>query len=146
MRRPARYLGVVPSAALTLACCLAAVVGCKSQAQREAEAEVARIAFAVGQLRDAANNEKRAPLERLRAERCKVPVACELQQLCAQAYGLHLDAIDTANRVRQALRDGAENKEAAATLLTISEKDLAKAKTMMDRCVKLEGELTRQAM
>lgn len=145
-RGTARGRGPNQAALLLVLGSLLTCTGCKSQAERDAEAEIARIAFAVGQLRDAANNEKNPPLSRLRAEQCSVPAACELQQVCVQAYTLHLKSIEMAQRVRQALREGTENTEAAATLLSISEKDLAKARTMMDQCVTLEGQLAREAM
>ncbi len=118
---------------------------CKSAAQREAEGEVARIAQLVDALRDAPNNAKETPLEELRRQTCSAPAACELQQICVQAYALHGRAIETTMRVRQAMRDGTGAVGAAQDLLDLTERDLAKAKTMMDRCVSLEGELARAA-
>ena len=120
--------------------------GCKSRAERLAAEEVGRISFAVDRLREAPNNAKRAPLERLEAEACSVPVACELQQICIQGYSLHLRATESTNRVREALRQRAQELEGAARLLEVSERDLSRAKGLIDRCVSLEGELARQLL
>lgn len=120
-------------------------VQCKSQADRDAEREVARIAHAVNELRAAPHNAKDEPLKRLRSEACKAPQACELQQLCVQGYALHQKAIDNASRVREALRQGA-GKELAGDLLQLGERDLNHAKALLDRCVARQGELERDAL
>jgi hypothetical protein len=131
-------------AVLALALAGASLCGCRSQAEREASAEIARIAYAVDQLRDAPSNAKQQPLELLQKEPCSVPQACELQQVCVQGYSLHLRALQAASSVRAALQSGKANPEIAAELLQNSEQDLTKAKALSDRCVALEGELTRE--
>ncbi len=117
---------------------------CRSQSERDTEVEVARIAYAVKQVRDAANNDKLEPLSRLRAESCNTPLGCELQQLCVQAYSLHQRSLETTAKVRTALRSGNAPKEAAADLLAMAEKDLKQAKQMIQTCNERERDLLRE--
>ncbi len=117
------------------------VLSCRSQAERDAEAEVARIAFAVKQVRDAPNNEKVAPLGRLRAERCSTAYGCELHQVCLQAYSLHQKALETTTKVRTAMREGNARHAAAADILALAEKDLNRAREMIQACNTREREL-----
>lgn len=120
--------------------------GCRSQAERDAEREIARIAHAVSELRNAPNNAKELPLERLRGEPCSVAAACQLQQVCVQGYSLYTLALRTAARVRDAMRSGSREFDTARELLENSERDLDHAKGLMDRCVSLQGELARNTL
>lgn len=120
--------------------------GCRSQAERDAEREIARIAHAVSELRNAPNNAKEPPLERLRGEPCSVAAACELQQVCVQGYSLYTLALRTAARVRDAMRSGSQEFDTARELLDSSSRDLDHAKELMDRCVSLQGELARNTL
>lgn len=125
-------------------CVALSPLGCKSQAEREEARDVARIAHRVDELRDAPNNAKVAPLAALKAEACKQPKVCELKTICVQAYELHVESIQASSKVRQRLRESDDAQPAAAlSLLQLAEKNLAKARALIDRCIALEGELER---
>ncbi len=123
---------------------LGLLVACKSTAERELGAEVARIANAVNELRDAPHNQKARPLGKLRSEECKLPASCELKQICLQAYTLHDKSVEATTKIRQALRSGQADEAGAAQLLEVSEADLERARQLMARCVSLQGELERE--
>jgi hypothetical protein len=114
--------------------------GCRSEKEREISREVAAMAHLVNQLRDAPHNAKEEPLRAATAVHCKSPQACELQQVCVQAYRLHADAIllsvhaSRSDTTPDVIRD----------VLARAERDLGVAKDGMERCVALQGELTRE--
>lgn len=122
---------------------LLGVGACRSEAEREVSREVAAVAFAVNQLREAPTNAKGEPLTTLLGLTCKAPPACELQQVCASAYRLHAEAVQMGVQASQ-LGSGGYGPQLAADLLARAEKQLAEAKAGTERCVALEGELTRR--
>lgn len=122
-----------------------AMLSCRSSHERELTAEVARIAAAVNQLRDAPNNEKSVPLTMLQGESCVHPRACELKQICLQAYTLHEKSIEATNRIRELMRQNKADPQRAAELLAVSESDLEHARRLMGRCVDLQGALERDS-
>lgn len=125
-------LGVVLTASFTL--------GCRSEKEREVSRELARMTHLINQLRDAPHNAKEAPLLAASAEPCKAAPACELQQVCVQAYRLHADAVQMGVVASRA----GSKPELVRDVLERAERDLALAKEGMERCVALQGELTRE--
>lgn len=128
----------------SLGCAALLALACRSEAEREASAEIERIGVLVRALRDAATNEKAEPLERLRAEKCKAPAACELQQICVQGYGLYERAQKATRTIREAVSSGNANPALVKELLDGNEVDLGRSKQLMDQCVATEGRLLRE--
>lgn len=125
--------------------CLAALAvgACRSEDERTVSRDVASVAHAVNQLREAPHNAKDAPLGQLKAVACKSAPACELQQVCLSAYILHAQAVQMGVQAAQQGSAG-YGPQIAAELLARAEKQLADAKEGAERCVALQGELTRQ--
>jgi hypothetical protein len=136
MNAPSSYRWAVIVAAFV-------VCACRSEAEREVSREVAAVAFAVNQLREAAHNDKEKPLAQLLAVSCTAPPACELQQVCASAYRLHADAVELGVQASKLGSDG-YGPLIAADLLKRAEKQLEDANAGSKRCVQLQGELTRE--
>lgn len=136
---------MIRSSAYTLAVIATAfaVCGCRSAEQRETSREVARVAHLVNQLRDAPHNAKEEPLSQLLAIDCTSAPACELKHVCASAYRSHADAVDLGVQASKQGSDG-YGPLIAADLLKRAEKQLADAKAGTERCVQLQGELTRK--
>lgn len=116
------------------------ICGCRSEKEREASREIAAMAHLINQLREAPNNAKAEPLRAAGDVPCKAAPACELQQVCVQAYRLHADAIELGVSASRA----ETNPQLVRDVLARAERDLALAKDGMDRCVALQGELTRE--
>lgn len=129
--------------ALGAVCVALSASACRSEAERELSREVASVAHAVNQLREAPNNGKETPLAALRAMTCKSAPACELQQVCASAYVLHLEAVQMGVQAGQ-LGNAGYGPQLAADLLARAEKQLGDAKLAAEHCVELEGEFTRR--
>lgn len=131
-------------AARALAACGVAlaftVCGCRSEAEREVSREVAAMAHLINQLREAPHNAKTEPLRVASEAACKAPPVCELQQVCVQAYRLHADAVALGVKASRADTSPALIRD----VLSRVERDLTLAKEGMDRCVALQGELTRE--
>lgn len=98
------------------------------------------MAHLINQLRDAPHNAKADPLRAASDVECKSAPVCELQQVCVQAYRLHADAVQLGV---QASRSDT-NPDLVREVLSRAERDLALAKDGMQRCVALQGELTRE--
>ena len=121
-----------------------AIDGCKSQAERQLSRDVARIAHRVNELRNAPNNAKLVPLEKLREEPCEQAAVCELQTLCVQAYSLHVKSIQATSGLRERLRsDDVPAGLSAGLVLEAAEKDLKRSRTLIQRCLERQGELER---
>lgn len=120
------------------------VCACRSEEHREVSRDVAKVAFAVNQLREAPHDAKEAPLASLLSLPCRFPAACELQQVCASAYQLHIDAVQLGVRASRHHAAAAHDPESVARLLKQAETQLAHAKAGAERCVLLQGELTRE--
>jgi hypothetical protein len=120
------------------------IAACRSEEHREVSRDVAQVAFAVNQLREAPHDAKEAPLATLLALPCRFPPACELQQVCASAYQVHIDAVQVGLRARQHHSTAAPDPDLVVRLLQQAETQLAHAKAGAERCVQLQGELTRE--
>ncbi len=102
------------------------------------------LAFTIDRLREAANEDKAVPLRELEALPCQAAPACELKQLCVQAYRTHLQSLKHLERAREVLRTGSGAREQAVQLLQVSETELQRALEMTQRCVALQGQLARE--
>jgi hypothetical protein len=120
--------------------CLNTLSGCRSEKEREVSREVATMAHLINQLREAPHNAKTAPLREASQLACKAAPVCELQQVCVQAYRLHADAVQLGVQASRA----ENNPDLIRDVLARAERDLALAKEGMERCVALQGELTRE--
>lgn len=125
--------------------CLATLTlgACRGEEERAVSREVASVAHAVNQLREAPHNAKETPLEQLKAISCKSAPACELQQVCVSAYRLHAEAVQMGVQASQQGSAG-YGPQLAAELLARAERQLSDAKAGAERCVALEGEFTRR--
>lgn len=104
------------------------------------------MASAVQAVRAAPHNDKETALSKLRSLSCQHPPVCETQEVCVQAYRLHQQALETASLVRQSLRNDVQmDASKAAEVLALSEKDLERAKVLIDECLQLETALVVEA-
>lgn len=124
--------------------CLLFTLGCKSQSERELGAEIAKISLAVNSLRDAPHNQKTQPLDALRTTTCERAEACEYRQICLQAYELHAKSTAATEKVRVLMREGQPDPAQATRLLELGERELSRARSLMARCVELQGLLERE--
>src|SRR5690348_1408979 len=113
-----------------------ALCACRGEEERAVRREVASMAHAVNQLREAPHNAKEAPLDELKRIACKSAPACELQQVCVSAYRLHAEAVQMGVQASQQGSEG-YGPQLAAELLARAEKQLADAKAGTERCVAL---------
>lgn len=134
------YFGVSFAVWATVGGTVGGTVGCRSEKERAVSREIAQMTHLINQLRDAPHNAKAAPLRAASDAPCKVAPACELQQVCVQAYRLHADAVQMGVVAGRA----ESSPERVRDVLERAERDLAVAKEGMERCVALQGELTRE--
>ncbi len=100
--------------------------------------------FAINRVREAANEDKAGPLQELEQLPCREAPACELKELCAQAYRTHLQSLQHVGRAREVMRAGGGTRENAVQLLRASEDELQRALQMTQQCVALQGRLMRE--
>ncbi len=121
---------------------------CRSRAEREREAEIARLAHAIDALRNAPNVAKApliASLERVSCQRAEV---CKLKQDCVAAYRHLVNSVEASAHARELLseRDGGLGAElTAANELNRGEAELHLAGELTELCASRQGELTRSA-
>jgi hypothetical protein len=138
-----RALAVLGRASM-VALLLVAASSCRTEKERELGREITRLAHLINQLRDASNAGKSTSLAQLESAQCSEAEACQLQQVCVQAYQLQVKSMNVAERVKQALTEGASEQAVATQLLAASEKDLKLAHDLMLQCVELQGDLERR--
>jgi hypothetical protein len=139
------------AAVASLALCLAATPGCKSDAERAELAEVAHLVERIDRLRRADNADKEPLLGALSQAECHGADACALKDLCVRAYRLHQDALDAiAAAKRRAALDAAAMDAAAkareATRLSGIENDLTEAKALAERCAEEQVRVMRSKL
>jgi len=126
---------------LTLLC------GCRSDAERRRQADIARLAEHVDRLRSADNRDKRVALSRLSQVECIEAETCALKALCVQAYALHVTALDTIARLkRQAIADAGTLAPPPGAAIAETERQLLEAKTLSQRCAEEQVRLVRKAL
>jgi hypothetical protein len=133
-----RWFGTFTRSVLVVAVLM--LCACRSQQEREVSREIAAMAHLINQLREAPHNAKTQPLRAASELGCKAAPACELQQVCVQAYRLHADAVQLGVVASRA----EDNPTLIRDVLERAERDLTLAKEGMARCVALQGELTRE--
>ena len=118
--------------------------GCESRESLRRQDETLEFARQVNALRDAPNNGKGPPLERLRAVECSFPKTCHLQEVCTRGYQLQEDSLSAVKRLRERLKDATpEQARAGVRLLESKRKQLDVAVKLMKECVALQGDLER---
>lgn len=108
---------------------------CADPAHRD---EAAKLSRAIDGLRDAPNSAKASHLEQLRKATCSHGDTCGLRDRCAQAYALHVDALQLISAARK-------ETDAAKQLLAVTkaELELKQALTKTAACTDAQGELIR---
>jgi hypothetical protein len=97
-------------------------------------------------LREADEAGKPPRLAALRAVDCDTREACELRDLCAEAYAAHISGVSATHAVARSLAADAGPREAqsAGKLLEVAERDVKKAKELTGKCADSEAELRRR--
>lgn len=91
-------------------------------------------------MREAPNEEKRTPLEALKAQECKL--SCDFLRLCVRAYEMHVDGL-TALEEAKMLSYGKDSL-AASSALVRAEETITRAQRLTTACAALEGEYQRE--
>jgi hypothetical protein len=119
---------------------------CQCERRAEARQELARVSFALDRLRAAPNSRKAPELEALRATHCKRAEVCRLRDHCAEAYVLHLRALENSSTARQALAEpatpGSPRALELADLLGSAEHLLESARKRTVECAEEQAILT----
>jgi hypothetical protein len=125
---------------------LALTLGCKGEREQAERAEAGRITHAIAALREAENEAKPPRIAALDREKCTSEKLCEMKRVCIDAYRLHVRAIDGSRVAGRALEadGGSEAGQRIAELVAASERDLLRARELVQRCNDLEAEVTRQ--
>lgn len=114
------------------------VLGCPSH-DAEIKASADQVARAIEAVRNAPNEDKRAPLKALEKTACVSPEVCAVRDACAKAYTLHVEAVELTQMAKSAM---AEGKTPRASKLAISaQQQLSLAKAPVEDCVQRDGEL-----
>jgi len=131
-----------------LLCCIACFIasGCKSDAERAHQGQVARIAEHIERLRLADNRDKRAPLEALAAVPCPDAEACALQDLCLRGYRLHQGALDAIAALERQSRSDSPPPADVGQRLAKAQNDLAQAKTLTEDCADQQVRILRKTL
>jgi hypothetical protein len=139
-RRPARASLAV--ALLAGSCCF----GCKSDAERAHQGQVARLAEHIERLRRADNHAKREPLAALAAVPCPDTDTCALQDLCLRGYRLHQSALDAIAGLDRLSRNDAAPPPDVRQRLEQAERDLNQAKSLTEACAEQQIRVVRHAL
>ena len=121
------------------------VAGCKGEREQAERAEAGRITHAVAALREADNTAKPPRIAVLDRESCTSEALCELKRVCLDAYRLHVRGLEASRVATRALdADGSQPDKSVAELVLASERDLVKARELVQRCSDLESEAARR--
>ena len=126
--------------------CLVASAGCKSDAERAHQGQVARIAAHIERLRLADNRDKRAPLDALAAVPCPDAEACALQDLCLRGYRLHQGALDSIAALERQAKSDSPPPADLGQRLTKAQNDLDRAKKLTEDCADQQVRVLRKAL
>jgi hypothetical protein len=119
---------------------------CQSDAERARLAQVARLAEHIDRLRRADNSDKRAPLAALVAADCHDDTSCALKDLCVRAYELHQGSLDAINALKRVAERDAAALERARANLEATERDLVRAKELMEQCAEEQVRVVRKSL
>ena len=125
------------------------VLGCQDEARTRAKLEAARVGHAIDLLRKAPNPAKPKQLESLRAVPCKSADVVRVRDHCAQAYAVHLDALEQIAAGRSSLAADAGISDslaanAALAHLAKARQSLDSARKLMRDCANAEADLRRR--
>ncbi len=121
-------------------------VGCKSDAERAHQGQVARLVEHIDRLRRADNLDKREPLEALTRVTCPDAEACALQDLCLRAYRLHQGSLDTIQELEQHARASTPPPPDVGERLARAERELAQARALSEQCAETQVRVMRKAL
>ena len=85
------------------------LISCQISPDDRTQGMTAQVVHAVEMTRQASNHDKRAWLDQLRKLPCKSDDVCQLKDLCAKAYDLHLMGVASVNRTRAAVSGSADS-------------------------------------
>ena len=130
--------------ATTITLVLAA--GCKGEREQAERAEAGRITHAIAALREAENEAKPPRIAALDRETCTSQELCELKRACVEAYRLHVRGLEASRIASRALDAdaGRQAGERVAELVTASERDLVRARELVQRCSDQESAVARR--
>ena len=75
-------------------------VGCRAQTDRDRDAELSRLLFAVERVREADYQAKGGALRALEQESCAIAEICALRDLCISGYQTHEQSVKLSQSVR----------------------------------------------
>jgi hypothetical protein len=120
--------------------------GCKSDAERVHQGQVARLVEHVDRLRRAENHAKRAPLEALTRVPCPDAEACALQALCVRAYQLLQGSLDAMSELDRQARSPEPPPATVGERLQRAERELAQSKALSEQCAEEQVRVMRKAL
>jgi hypothetical protein len=123
-----------------------ALLGCKSDAERAHQGQVARIAEHIDRLRGADNQAKRQPLQALAALPCPDAESCALQDLCLRAYRLHQAALDAIAELRRLSELDTAASAGLSQRIERAERDLGQAQALSEQCAAEQVRVVRRAL
>ena len=132
-----------------LLCCIGCFIGsagCKSDAERAHQGQVARLAEHIERLRLADNRDKRAPLQALAAVPCPDAEACALQDLCLRGYRLHQAALDSIAALQRQSKSDSPPPADVGQQLAKAQDDLVQAKTLTEDCADQQVRILRKTL
>jgi hypothetical protein len=120
--------------------------GCKGEREQAERAEAGRIAHAIAALREADNDAKPPRIAALDREECTSQEICELKRACVEAYRLHVRGLEASRVASRALDSdaGSQSGQRIAELVSASERDLVRARELVQRCSDLESAAARR--
>jgi hypothetical protein len=121
-------------------------LGCKGEREQAERAEAGRLTHAIAALREAENAAKPPRIAALDREKCTSEALCEMKRVCVDAYRLHVRGLEASRVASRALDadGGSQPGRRIAELVAASERDLVRARELVQRCTDLESETTRR--
>jgi hypothetical protein len=120
--------------------------GCKSDAERAHQGQVARLVEHIDRLRRADNAAKREPLAALTRIPCPDAEACALQELCVRAYQLLQGSLDAISELEQQAHSPEPPPAGVRERVLRTERELGQAKTLSEQCAEEQVRVMRKAL
>ena len=117
--------------------------GCSFGPSASQKAEAGRISHAVDVLRQAPNAQKPELFAALQSAPCEMSDLCELKQICAEGYGLHLRGLGETARAKGLLADGGTDV-LVNQALDAAKTALAQAEPRIAQCADAQGAAQRK--
>ena len=122
---------------------LLAFSGCSFGPSASQKAEAGRISHALDVLRQAPNAQKPELFAALQSAPCETPDLCELKQVCAAGYGLHLRGLGETARAKALLANGGADS-AVNQALDAAKSALTQAEPQIAKCADAQGAAQRK--